>query len=178
MISSFKKWYLPLVPQEVTIKRGRLRHIIGGGSLIGSAQEDIWGKLTANNGNIRREVHPHHTQHALSLYVSHSTKPSARSVTLTEPMPNFTFQLPLHPQWKSNPIKAESWRIRHSFNPNTCQPWPYANPRNPYFLSPLPNQEKPRSCVEQIRESDKGIEGSKRKTERRSMIIRDRKLGF
>lgn len=46
---------------------GGIGDIVGGDSLVGAAEENVGREFAAYNGNIRREVHAQHAQHAFLL---------------------------------------------------------------------------------------------------------------
>lgn len=74
----------------MAIEWGGLGHIVGGDDLFRTSEEHVGRELAAYNGDIRRKVHPQHTQHAFLLllciffFVSLSNRHS--SVTLSTPI--------------------------------------------------------------------------------------------
>ena len=53
----------------MTFDWGGIGDIIGGDSLVGAAEENVGREFAAYNGNIRREVHTQHAQHAFFFVV-------------------------------------------------------------------------------------------------------------
>lgn len=71
-----KKWQKsqsssPLISQVGAINRGSFRHIVGGDGVIRPPQQHIRRQLATHNRNVRRQVHPKHTQ------AHHRSSPSA-----------------------------------------------------------------------------------------------------
>lgn len=52
----------PLISQVEAINRGSFRQIVGGDGVIRPPQQHIRRQLTTHNRNVRRQVHPEHTQ--------------------------------------------------------------------------------------------------------------------
>jgi len=53
----------PLVAHEVPIHGRRLRHVVSEDAAVGAPQEHVRRDLTADDRDLRREVHPQHGQH-------------------------------------------------------------------------------------------------------------------
>uniref|UniRef100_A0A7C9EG13 Uncharacterized protein n=1 Tax=Opuntia streptacantha TaxID=393608 RepID=A0A7C9EG13_OPUST len=79
---------VPLVSQEMPINWSGLRNIFISDALIGFANYNVRGELTAYNWNIGRKVHPYHSQHAASSSSSLSLAIINNSEKLRNPNPN------------------------------------------------------------------------------------------